>query len=233
MARLKNRNQMLPHGFLYNEPAFGMAKPFGGPSTSFKVLVDAVWQARKANKYLSEKHNLSTDRAGVEHDVEQQNIARCVAHGWTEFIESEAPAYVPYQGGDLKKNLFGNVVGGTKRVAAGIGVLLDWLGSGGKPVDQATAEHRANVCATCPKNDGGDWKAYFTGKVADKIKTQLEIKNDLALRTSQDAKLTVCSACDCPLPLKVHTPIAHVLAHTTDDVKKRLDPRCWVLHEKP
>lgn len=231
MPRLKSRNRMPPHGFLYNEPAFGMAKPFGGPSTSFNALVDAVWSARRANKYLAEKHNLSTDRAGVEYDVEQQNVARMLSRGWTDFVELDAQP-VPPHSVDSKKNPFANAVGGVKRVAAGVGVLLDWLGSGGKPVEQALAEHRATVCSTCPKNDGGNWTSYFTGPAAAKIKTQLEMKGDLQLKTSLDDKLTVCSACDCPLPLKVHTPLVHVLAHTSEEVKKRFDPRCWVLHEK-
>lgn len=228
MARLKSLTKHPPSGFQFIEAAAGMKKPFAG---SFTSVVSQVLALRKANKYLAEKYGWALDRAGVERDVEAQNVARCLAHGWTDFIESEAPVYAPTHG-DSKKNLFGNAVGGVKRVAAGIGVLLDWLGSGGRPVDQATAEHRANVCVNCPKNDGGDWKSYFTGPIAAKIRTQLEIKNDLALRTSQDEKLTVCSACDCPLQLKVHTPLSHILAHTTDEVKKRLDPNCWILHEK-
>ena len=230
MARLKSLTAHPPHGFQFIEPAAGMKKPFTG---SFSSVVDQVRSLRRANKYLAEKHGWALDKAGIEYDVEQQNVARCIAHGWTDFLQQEFVATPPTYQGDLKKNLFGNAVGGVKRVAAGIGVLLDWLGSGGKPVDQALAEHRANVCATCPKNSGGDWKSYFTGKVADKIKTQLEIKNDLSLRTSQDEKLTVCSACDCPLQLKVHTPLSHILSHTTDDVKKKLDPRCWITAEKP
>lgn len=199
---------------------------------SFSTICQKEFARRKANKYLCEKHNLGLDMISVEYDVEQQNVARCLAHGWNDFVVTDAPV-TRYVADGSKKNRFGNAVGGLKRVAAGVGVLLDWLGSGGKPVDQAVAEHRANVCATCPRNDGGDWKSFFTGKIADKIKKQLEIKNDLSLRTSQDDKLTVCSACDCPLPLKVFTPISHVLAHTSDEVKARLHPNCWVLHEKP
>lgn len=222
---------MLPHGYLFTEPSFNMAKPFGGPSTSFRVLVDAVMVARRANKYLSEKHNLSTDRAGVEYDVEQQNVARMVAHGWTDFIESDAITPPPLPGA-LKKNPFGSVVAGVRRVAAGVGVLLDWLGSGGKPVDQALAEQRASICATCPKNWKGNLSDYFIGKAAQTIKTQLEMKNDLSLKTSRDAELGVCEACSCSLPLKVQAPLAHILAHTSADVKARLHPLCWILHEK-
>jgi len=206
-----------------------MKKPFSG---SFSSVVDQVRSLRRANKYLAEKHGWALDKAGIEYDVEQQNVARCIAHGWTDFLQQEFVASPPPVQGDLKKNLFGNAAGGIKRVAAGVGVLLDWLGSSAKPVDQAIAEHRANVCATCPRNDGGDWKSFFTGPAAAKIKTQLEIKHDLQLKTSQDDKLTVCSACDCPLPLKVFTPLAHILAHTSPEVEARLADRCWILSEE-
>jgi hypothetical protein len=226
---MKSRNAFPPHGWRYINPIFGMKKDDEG---SFNAICQKERARRIANKYLCEKHNLSTDIGAVEYDVEQQNVARCIAHGWNDFVESEAPA-TNYASQDSKKNSrFGNAVGGLKRVAAGVGVLLDWLGSGGKPVDQAVAEHRANVCVTCPKNDGGPWTSYFTGKVADKIRTQLEIKNDLSLRTSQDDKLTVCSACDCPLQLKVHTPLSHILAHTSPEVKSRLHPDCWITAEE-
>ena len=107
--------------------------------------------------------------------------------------------------------------------------MLDWLGSGGKAVDPALAEKRAGICADCPQNGADDWKTYFTQPIADKIRTQLEIKADLQLRTTYDDRLRVCSACDCPLKLKVHTPMEHILAHTSEDTKTRLDPRCWIL----
>ena len=229
MTRLKSLTSFPPYGFRYINPVFGMKKDDEG---SFSVVCQKELARRKANKYLCEKHNLGLDMISVEYDVEQQNVARCLAHGWHDFVVTDAPV-TRYVADGSKKNRFGNAAGGLKRVAAGVGVLLDWLGSGGKPVDQAVAEHRANVCATCPRNDGGDWKSFFTGKIADKIKKQIEIKNDLALRTSQDDKLTVCSACDCPLQLKVFTPLPHILAHTDDKVKKRLADCCWILHEKP
>ncbi len=229
MARLKSLTQFPPHEFQYINAHFGMAKPDKG---SFAVICQKELSRRKANKYLSEKHGLGMDMQSVEYDVEQQNVARCQAHGWHEFIASDSPMQV-YSQDDSKKNSGrGSAVGGLKRVAAGVGVLLDWLGNAGKPVAQELAEQRAEICVTCPKNDGGDWKAYFTGKIAAKIATQIQIKHDLLLKTSFDDRLTVCSGCDCPLPLKVHTPLKHILDHTTPEIKQRLDPRCWVLHEK-
>lgn len=107
-------------------------------------------------------------------------------------------------------------------------MLLDWLGSGGKPAEQSLADSRAAICSTCPRNDGGDFTAFFTKPIADKIRTQLEIRGDLQLRTPHDETLTVCSACDCPLKLKVWVPMEHILAHTSEDTKTKLDPRCWI-----
>lgn len=110
-------------------------------------------------------------------------------------------------------------------------MLVDWLGDDQAPVAVEIAERRAAVCADCPKNDGGDWKAYFTVPIAEKIRQQMALRHDLELRTSLDNRLTVCSGCDCPLALKVWAPLDHVLAHTSEETKGRLDERCWVLRE--
>jgi len=154
-------------------------------------------------------------------------------------VESdERPAPPPhrdlYGDGDKKKDpqSAAGVLSGAKRIAAGVKVLLEWLGSGAKPVDHALATARAAVCAECPRNEGGDWRAMFTQPVANRIRQQLEIKNDMKLVTVHDAKLSVCSACLCPLILKPWTPLQHVLDNTSDEVRKALAPQCWVLNEK-
>lgn len=204
-----------------------MEKPWSG---SFNFCCEQLQMARMANPFLCERHGWSTELRDIENEVDAYNAARCIAHGWTDWVWPDDPAapvatYTPPH--EKKKRV--PVVAGVKRVAAGVALLLEWLGSGGKAVDPVLAEKRAAVCADCPKNDGGDWKAYFTEPVAAKIRTQLEIKQDLQLRTAYDERLTVCSACDCPLKLKVHAPMEHILAHTSEDTKTRLDPRCWIL----
>lgn len=228
MPRMKNRWEHPPGGFQAIQPELGQDTPFSG---SFNFVCDQLGALRRANPFLCERHGLSIDPATIENEVDYYNAMRCIAGGWTDFVILDAPGapaggYVPPP--EKKKRV--GVVGGVKHVAAGIAVLLDWLGSGAKPVEAPLAEKRAVICAGCPKNDGGDWKAYFTEPVSEKIRVQLEIKNDLQLKTAVDDKLTVCSGCDCPLKLKVWTPLDHVLAHTSDEVKTRLDPRCWVLH---
>lgn len=224
MPRLRSRTEHPPYSFQFLQPETGQAQPIVG---SFNHVVEQVMILRQANPFLAERHSWRTDVAGVEAEVDAYNTARCIAGGWLSFVVMDdanppAPMYVMPE----KKNRTN--VAAVRNVAAGVGVLLDWLGSGAKPVEQTLADSRAAICADCPKNDGGDWTAYFTKPIADKIRTQLEIRGDLQLRTPHDEKLTVCSACDCTLRLKVWTPLEHILDHTSEDTKTKLDPRCWI-----
>ena len=227
MPHLKSRTEHPPYSFRFLQPETGQTQEFVG---SFNYVVEQTMMLRQANPFLAERHGWRTDVAGVEADVDAYNTARCIAGGWLSFVVMDdanpAPTYVMPPAEKKRAN-----VAAVRNVAAGIGVLLDWLGSGAKPVEQSVADSRAAICATCPRNDGGDWTAYFTKPIADKIRTQLEIRGDLQLRTPHDDKLTVCSACSCPLKLKIWTPIEHVLSHTPDNVKTQLDSRCWILHE--
>jgi hypothetical protein len=229
MARLKSRTAHPPYGFRFLQPEAGQIKEFEG---SFNHVVEQVQMLRLANPFLCERYGWRTDTAGIEAEIDAYNTARCIAGGWMDFILPDEPgqAVASYSPPAEKKRL--GVVGGVKRVAAGVALLVDWLGSGGKPVDGALAEKRAQVCARCPRNDGGDIKAYFTEPIADKIRVQLEMKGDLQLRTSVEDRLTVCSACDCPLKLKVFVPLDYILEHTSADTKTRLDPLCWILSEE-
>lgn len=185
---------------------------------------------RQANPFLAERHGWRLDREGVEHDVEQHNVARMISGGWTDFIiqdnQNPTPTYVMPP---AEKKRTGAAVGSIRNVAAGVGVLLEWLGSGGKPVEQSLADSRAAICVGCPKNGQGGILSYFTKAAADTIRIQMEIRGDLQLKTPHDEKLGVCEACLCPLRLKVFTPIEHVLAHTSNDVKTQLVPQCWIL----
>jgi len=227
MPHLRSRTEHPPYSFQFLQPETGQSSPIVG---SFNHVVEQVMILRQANPFLAERHGWRLDREGVEHEVDQYNTARCIAGGWLNFIVQDdatpaAPLYVMPPPAQKKTS----VVGAVRNVAAGVGVLLDWLGSGGKPVEQTLADSRAAICAGCPKNDGGDFTAFFTKPIADKIRTQLEICGDMQLRTPNDDKLTVCSACDCPLKLKVWVPLDHILAHTSEDTKTKLDPRCWIL----
>jgi len=115
------------------------------------------------------------------------------------------------------------------KTAAGIRLVVDWLGSGLVPVPKAEAEQRAAICVTCPQNQTGDLWQRLDAKAADGLKRLISIKADMTLETTQDAKLKTCVACDCDLKLKVWAPMKHILENTTPEVMAQLDPRCWIL----
>ncbi len=124
------------------------------------------------------------------------------------------------------------VVAGASNVARGTAILVEWIGEGGVPVEIPIAEARAAICAECPLNDKGDWTRWFTQPASDLITQQLAVKHDLKLATSFDDKLQVCSACGCPLKLKVFTPMKHIRAHLSGESKAKLVPYCWILTEQ-
>ena len=230
MPRLKSLTAHPPYSFRHLQPELGQTEETVG---SFNAVVEQVQMMRMANPFLCERYGWRTDTAGVEADVHNYNVARCVNNGWWDFLIMDEPGVAaPFVApAEKKRPALVAGVGSVKRVAAGVALLVEWLGNSAKPVESALAEKRAGICATCPRNNGGDWKAYFTEPIAEKIRVQLEIRNDLQLRTSHDAQLTVCSACDCPLGLKVFSPLSYILEHTSEDTKTRLDPRCWILGE--
>jgi len=77
------------------QPETGQSSPFTG---SFMHCVEQTMMLRQANPFLAERHGWRLDRAGVEHDVEQYNVARMISGGWLSFIVQDdgppAPLYV-------------------------------------------------------------------------------------------------------------------------------------------
>ena len=53
------------------------------------------------------------------------------------------------------------------------------------------------------------------------------------MSTIYDEKLHLCSACACPLKLKVHVPISWITKRLTPEQMERLKeaPACWIPHE--
>ena len=120
------------------------------------------------------------------------------------------------------------VAGHASKTTAGIKLVIDWLGSGLRPVNREEAERRAVICATCPQNQTGDLWQRIDAKAAEGLKRLISIKSEMALTTTYENKLKTCLACDCHLPLKVFAPLNHILENTSDEVKSKLDPRCWI-----
>ena len=68
-------------------------------------------------------------------------------------------------------------------------------------------------------------------RAAKATKAYFRIKDKLNLRVEGEEKLGICDACWCPLKLKVHMPINHIVDNTEDEVFIDLHKDCWILKE--
>lgn len=229
-VRLKNRYQSAIGGFQFVDAAIS---PDPITDWGFNTIVDQIIARRQANP----RFNLTKDRAAVEAEVDLQNALRMRSiNGGEAFIVDDGGG--GQQSFSAPRSARRSAVAASRAVATGTAILVDWLGEGAVPESQSVAEVRASICAgssdatKCPQNQPGDWLAIFTEPVAATIRKTIELKNSMKLSTSYDSKLGVCAACKCPLLLKSFTPMKHILEHTSDEVKAKLDPRCWILLEK-
>lgn len=224
MIRLKSRLACPVDGFQFVDAAISQ-EPL--KTWSFEQIVGEIASRRELNP----RFGLTTDLNTIRQEVDQQNALRMLSiRGADSYIITEGGGPSPNRLASRSQS-WQNVAGGVKRVAAGAGALWDWLGDGGVPVARELAQRRSPVCAGCPQNQPGDLTSWFTQPVAARIQAQIGMRSDLALTTPEDEKLNVCSACACPLKLKVHVPLKHITDHLSEQVKAALDPRCWILKE--
>lgn len=227
---LKDRNKQIPNGFSFLVPETNWDSRKVLPKfPSLTVLTNALIQHRLGNVHLVKKHGWATDYKTVADEVADYNAQICVAHGWTDFIVSDAPIERPPPSPDGPQGLGAHFAANIKRTGSGMMLMKDWLGAGLKPVEKELAEKRASICVVCPLNQPSNLMQRMDAVVARKIKTLMEIKNDLDLKTSFDSQLKTCSACDCLNELKIWTPLDLILKNTSADVMGKLDAKCWVL----
>ncbi len=129
-------------------------------------------------------------------------------------------------------NRVGLAVGGAR-------ILVEWLGDGAKPVPIAVAQARANVClhggpdgTPCPQNKEGHFFLKLTADSVKAIAEQMQAKSEMKLRVEGEEGLHACAVCACPLPLKVHVPLATILAHTDNETLNAFPAWCWVATER-
>lgn len=199
----------------------------------FNTTVGLIMAHRKANPRFAAEWSTRPEDIALELDLQtclslqHRGLSEQFCVGSTASFPSAPASPRQWLGQKLQAG-----VAEAKRVITGIKTLTDWLGSGGKPVPHEFAEHRASICATCPKNAQGSLSSFFTEDASEVIRRQLAIRNDMELSTTHDEKLGVCSACSCPLKLKVHAPLNHIMANLKDSARVNLEKRCWILHEQ-
>lgn len=230
MPRLKSLDRHVPGDFQMIHPEANQAEPFKG---SFYHVCTQEHQFRRANPFLCQKYNWSLDMAQIEKDVQEYNVQRCLAHGWLDFLDMADGTFHPSATIVEKKTLLRSAVAVVETTKAGIGVWMDFVGSGGVPVEAKLAEERAAICVQCPHNKQGGLKNFFIEAAVKEIQQVLGIFKDLDVKTKQDDKLGVCELCLCPLKGKVHVPLNHIQDRLTADVREKLTgvKHCWVINE--
>lgn len=224
MPRLKSRDMQIPNGFQFFQP---QTKWRPARMSSFETIVHQLIQHRHGNPRLAAKYNWSTDPTTVANEVDEFNAQLCKQMGWTKYIDegvqSAPPTSFPVPPSSPLQKL-GAVVGGAK-------TLVKWIASGAEAVPAALAEKRASICVDCPKHDKGDWTRRFTVPTANAIRDMLIARKGMNLSTSFDDRLQVCTACDCPLKLKVHIERGRIVREMGPETLAKLDPGCWIPKE--
>ena len=232
MLKLASREKSIPNGLQFHIPTLPNFKL--PPQCSFSVAVQSIIAVRKANPYLANKLGWKTDEHSVENELDEFNARICAAMNWTNFIATDvqgAPS-LPKQLPSHQSGAIAAAANTAKKLWAGLRSTNDWIDSGVPAVPKEQAEARATVCVACPLNGKGGIESFFTVPASEAIKRQIQKLETRKLATSLDAKLGVCTACLCPLPLLVQTPLQFKLAHMTPDTRAALDKSCWVISEE-
>jgi len=220
MPRLTDRNRQIPGGMFFYEPSTGFKT---SPWSSFDSIVSQVVSHRQGNPALAKKNGLALDRESVANEIDAFMGKVCEQMGWTEYYTAgEVSPPAPFSQAALQRS---------SQLVAGARTIEEMLGSEG-PVDLPVAESRAAVCAACPMNEKGDLLDFFTAPVATALRGMIGLLHARKLATSQDAKLSVCSACGCPCKTKVWARLPHILHHMPAHSTAALHPSCWILKEQ-
>ena len=186
--------------------------------SSVSLTLDQAAELVQAHRLQNPQFNLPDDFHSVRREIIQYNRQRLGLPP-----DDSPPKSIPQRPRGAAV-----VVEHASKTAAGIRLVVDWLGSGLRPVPSRESEARAAICATCPQNQGGNLWQRLDARAADGLKRLMAIRSDMSLMTPYDASLKTCVACDCYLPLKVWVPMPHILANTSEEVMGKLDPRCWI-----
>jgi len=228
MPTLREPQKQIPGGYQYYIPETGW-KP--APFSSLDSIVTQLIEHRKGQPYLTAKNGWSLDRGQVLAEVTAYNVAVCVQMGYNDYLIGGSEAIVPFP------HTLPNLLQKARRVAGGVETIVSWRVSDGAPtVSQELANKRASICTggddpqkKCPMNGVGGLEAYFTVPAARVIRAEVEHKKQMKLETPSDEHLGVCTACDCPLILKVWMPLDNILSKMPAEVQAKLHPNCWIL----
>lgn len=115
--------------------------------------------------------------------------------------------------------------------------LRDWVGDG-DVVHQMVSEFRAQRCITgnngkkCPHNRKPKWwEKHTKNPIAQAMKRQLELKNNMRVTVAGEDDLHLCDICGCCLKLKVHAPKDHLKKIMSKRMLNKTPRWCWLRKE--
>jgi hypothetical protein len=120
-----------------------------------------------------------------------------------------------------------NILEEISKYGKGADLLIDWWGSGGKPVDRELAQSRANVCLDCSENKFPRYWETLIHPIGAVIRGQLEIKNKLSLHLEREDDLHLCRICGCCNQLAPWAPIERLKEHTDQETLEKFPDWCW------
>lgn len=224
MPKLISRQKYVPGGFKFYQPEIKFTAP---ANASFDIIVQAIIAARKANPHLLQKHGWPTEYNAVADELDFFNAKICEQMGWNDYITGSGGGGVPFPQHLPQAHPSPSL----RKVVAGAKALVKWLASGADAVPAELANKRGETCAACPLNERGSWERFFTVPVSEAIRGALNQRQGMKLSTTSDEKLGVCTACLCPIKLKVHLKLSEILPELSAEARGNLDKACWITSE--
>lgn len=158
----------------------------------------------------------------VVHEIEAQTCLRL----------HDDPAWCVKKKSSVVRAAIDRLSKSVAHAADGGRVLVEWLGDGAVPVPVEVSQARADVCVECPHNREGHSFFQWTADKVRAVAEQLGAKDRLKLRVRGEEGLHACAICACPLPLKVHVPLATILNHTDAATLSGFPSWCWLTTEQ-
>lgn len=233
VIRLKNRQKYIPNGFKFYLPEVKWRAP---SNASFERIVRELMSVVAANPAQAQRGKWPSSYEEVADWVDRYNAEICYRMGWSDYIiDSSAESLPKLSPQHQQESLLSlsAAAARAKELVAGAKTITEWIDSGEPPVPSQQSLQRAIVCAACPLNEKGDLTKWFVVPAAELIKRQVQRMHERKLTTPRDDELNICTACHCPLKLKVHIPIGWVTKKLTDEQKEKLKSGrdCWILAE--
>lgn len=193
--KLVNYNEVPPGGFRYLQP-------------ETKVWVEAPSWAELL--VAVKKHRLANNLPiGLQFDQEVE----------TQLCERMPPEICARQG----EKSFRRSSLSLDEFLTGTKILVKWFFTGGKKVDQAEADRRANICGSCHHNDNYDGCTSCNSSKVHEIVNQIVDGN----KTKFDSSLKGCMICGCSNKAAVWLPLDILQNNTPDEVNAHFPEWCW------